>query len=359
MPDFKLPVPHSLTLPRSLPGRAVETAKGLATRLPAPVRQTAASLQTATLPRLDLPGMIRWPASIAFFGYSQTGFDGDTTNQEDIFEVSPITGVIRRITDGRLSSVYTSDRDPAWSANRSRLAIHRGSEADPESRLVLISRSSGAVVDALGIQGHTPRWLDTGTLLFLNGIDEREEVFCVDLATRTVRRITDVGAGASVNSLSWHPSAGLALGVADDAAGQYAVCVAPAAAVGAARAAGGSPIPRAGLTTVTGPTVQASSPDWSPTADRIAVTTWEAGTPSRVGYLTVATGAITLVPPSADPALNDAGAVFSPDGATLAFTRGNEDEWSEIWLWTRARLRPRLRQLTDDSQGRFKGSLDW
>ena len=355
MPDIKNP------LPRSLPGsgRVVNAAKSLATRLPAPVRQTAASLQTVTLPRLDLPGLIRWPASIAFFGYSQTGFDGDSTNQEDIFEVSPVTGVIRRITDGRSSSVYTSDRDPAWSANRSRLAIHRASVADPVSRLVVISRSSGAVVDALGIQGHTPRWLDSGTLLFLNGIDDRQEVFCVDLATRTVRRITDLGPGGSVQSLSWHPSAGLALGVGDDGAGEYAVCVAPAAAVGAARAAGGTPIRRAGLTTVTGPTVRASSPDWSPTADRIALTTWEPGTPSRVGYLTVATGAITLVPPSADPALNDAGAIFSPDGATLAFTRGSEDEWSEIWLWTRGRLKHRLRRLTDERQGRFKGSLDW
>jgi len=137
---------------------------------------------------------------------------------------------------------------------------------------------------------------------------------------------------------------------------RWSVAVVPAAAVGAVRA-GGPPVARSAFTYVTAPATRASTPAWSPTADRIAVSRWADGSPSRVAILTVATGVITPVPGPTPATLTDFGPVFSRDGRMLAFTRGDEDLWSEIWLYTIAS--GHLRQLTDDAQTRFKGGLDW
>jgi TolB protein len=188
----------------------------------------------------------------------------------------------------------------------------------------------------------------------------RLDVFAVDIATLVIRRITDVGIGAQVAGMSWHPSAGLALGL-EEAGPPYraSVAVIPAAAVGAARAPGGSPVPRSTFSIVTPSGTHASSPDWSPSADRIALATWTEGAPTRVAHLSVATGVLTHVPgPAAEtPALNDHGPVFSRDGRLIAFTRGYEDEWTEIWLHHLAS--GHTRQLTDEGRTRFKGALDW
>lgn len=139
---------------------------------------------------------------------------------------------------------------------------------------------------------------------------------------------------------------------------RYSIAVIPAAAVSLARGTG-TPLPRAAFNFVTPNATRASAPDWSPTGDRIAISTWTDGCPSRVGILTVATGSIDLVPGPgpAVPMLNDYGPAFSPDGGLIAFSRGEEDSWSEIWLYTIATRDNR--QLTDDSQTRFKFSLDW
>jgi TolB protein len=310
---------------------------------------------------IPLPDLLRRSPAIAYFGYSVTGYEGETGSQEDIFEVSSVTGTVHRITDDRTLPYFKSDRDPAWSPNRSRLAIHAASDLDPTSRLFVIARSTGAVVEAL-VPGVSPAWLDASTLLYLDTVDPgtdhaRNDVFCLDIPSRTTRRITDVGVGADLSGFSWHATAGLALAYGSQATDRYAVAVVPAASVGAARAPGGVPVPGAAFGFVTGPALRAGAPDWSPTANRIALSTWTPGSPSRVGYLTVATGAVTLVPGPAEAGLSDAGAVFSPDGASLAFTRGYEDEWTEIWLY--AMRGRRLRQLTDDGRQRFKGALDW
>jgi TolB protein len=301
---------------------------------------------------------------IAYFSYAVPDpgpVDGETTSQEDIFRVSAWSGLVRRVTDDRSSPVFKSDRDPAWSPSRASLAIHTASDGDPESHLAVIDAVTGAVTQTLG-PGHSPEWLDASTLLYLGTVDAgtddaRSDVFCVDIASGTVTRITDVGAGAEIGTVSWHPTAGLAMGVAEHSATERSsVAVVPAAAVGAVRA-GGPPATRSSFTYVTAATTRASTPSWSPTADRIAISTWTDGSPSRVGILTVATGTVSLVPGPTPATLTDFGAVFSRDGRMLAFTRGDEDLWSEIWLYTIAS--GDLRRLTDDGQTRFKGSLDW
>ena len=303
---------------------------------------------------------------IAYFSYAipTTGpVDGETTAQEDIFTVSVLTGTVRRITDDRSLAEMKSDRDPAWSPTHTSLAIHTATGGE-ESRIAVIDRATGAVLQNL-VPGHSPEWLDDDTILYLGIVDPgtedaRADVFCVDTATLTVTRITDVGLGGSIGSISWHPSAGLALGYTEEAgpSPRYSIAVIPAAAVGMARSTG-SPVVRAGFTFVTSAETLAATPDWSPSGDRIAVSTWTDGGPGRVGILTIATSSLDLVagPGPAEPTLRDFGPVFSRDGRLLAFTRGEEDEWSEIWLHTIAS--GHHRQLTDDGRSRFKGSLDW
>ncbi len=289
-------------------------------------------------------------AEIAYFSYAIAGGAGEPTSQEDVFAVDPGTGQVRRLTDDRTNPVFVSDRNPAWSPDRRTLAIHRASDADPVTRLYLLSGADGSVRKTL-VPGVGPQWLGTGTLLYL---DDQQDVWSVDVRTLATRRITDLGADVSINGMSWHPVAGLALGYAGPV-DRSSIATIPAASVVAAAAPGGSAVGPDALTFRTDPGVNASFPDWSPTADRIALTTWEPGSPGRVGYLTLASGAITLLP--GDPLLSDHGAVFSPDGGTIAWVRGHEDTWSEIWL---AELGTgHTRQLTDDAQERYKAGLDW
>jgi TolB protein len=304
---------------------------------------------------------------IAYFSYAipDTGpggaVDGVTTGQEDIFRVSAWSGLVRRVTDDRSSPVFKSDRDPAWSPSRNRLAIHTASDGDADSHLAVIDAVTGVVVTSLG-PGRSPEWLDGSTLLFLGSVDAgtdaaRSDVFCVDTTSGDVTRLTDVGAGANIGTISWHPAAGLAMGVQQTSPTERSsIAVVPAGAVGAVRA-GGAPVPGATFTHLTPAGMRASTPGWSPTGDRIAISTWTDGSPPRVGVLTVATGAVTPVPGPTPATLSDFGAVFSRDGRVLAFTRGDEDQWGEIWLYTIAS--GHLRQLTDDGQTRFKGGLDW
>jgi TolB protein len=303
---------------------------------------------------------IRLFREIAFFGYTLTGYDGDTESQEDIFAVSPLTGAVRRIVDDR-GAAYKSDRDPAWSPNRRTLAIHSATVAHPESRLRIVSASTGAVTREL-VDGYSPEWVDARTLLFLRSAPAgRPNVHALDIPTLDVQRITDLGPDAEVTGMSWHRTAGLALSYATLAPGtSWDVAVVPVATVAAARAPGGAPVGLGALTPLT-PGRAVSAPSWDRAASRIALTTWNPGSPSRVGYLDVARGVFTRLPPPptrpGGPQLGDAGAIFSPDGGMIAFTRGAEDEWTEIWLHTLST--GRRRRLTNDHENRFKGALDW
>ena len=103
---------------------------------------------------------------------------------------------------------------------------------------------------------------------------------------------------------------GLALGWAQSGV-RDSIARVPAGAVVAARMPSGSPVAAAGVTFLTGTDVHAFSPDWSPAGDRVAVSTGEVGQPWRVGYLTVSSGAVTLLPGEPPPTtgLSDTGAI--------------------------------------------------
>lgn len=312
-------------------------------------------MSTPVLSRLTahLPWPPRRPhVEIAYFSYSISGAGGETTSQEDIFTVDPRTGHVHRLTDDRHNPVFVSDRDPAWSPDRHTIAIHRGSSQDPGSWLYLISAASGRTLRRL-VAGASPEWLDEETLLYLG---TGGNVWAVDLGTLDTTQITDLDTDVQVAGMSWHPTAGLAFGYSSAARSSLATI--PAAAVATARA-GGSPVSPADLTFVTDPGISAVLPDWSPSADRLTLTSWQGpAIGSLVGYVTLATGAVTMLPgPVSLATMGDVGAVFSPDGRTIAFTREREDAWSEIWLHD---LDSGIsRRLTDEHEPRFKGALDW
>lgn len=155
---------------------------------------------------------------------------------------------MRRLTDDRANPEFVSDRDPAWSPNRKTLAIHRSATVDGQSssQLWLISASDGLSVKAL-VPGNSPEWLDAMTLLYLDG---QGDIWTVDIATLATGQITNLGAAISVHGISWHPLAGLAIGMLD-AGGRGSIGVIPATAVTAARASGGSPVTTGGVTVLT------------------------------------------------------------------------------------------------------------
>ena len=69
---------------------------------------------------------------------------------------------------------------------------------------------------------------------------------------------------------------------------------------------------------------------------------------------------ITTDGPDGTPYGDDVGGqspVCSPDGTQVAFTRGYEDGWQEIWLSPSTSSAPV--RLTDERRRWFKAGLDW
>lgn len=314
---------------------------------------------------------------IAYFGWNFA----EGTSQEDLFLANPVNGHIRRLTDDSRAADFISDRDPAWSPDGRTLAIHRSSQASG-SLLHLLHGQSGRTLGAL-VPGGSPEWYDESTLLFLRTgwtaddtgdvLTNWSDIYAVDVDSLAVTKIADFQANSGeVGTMSWHPTAGLALGYTEMVGGVYGlsdVKVVPPAKITAA-IAGGPMVTRADLVTAV---AEASSPDWSPDGARLAhlyftevpypedpaATMWVAD----VAVTDLATGdtvRITDDGPAGRPYGEDHGGqspAFSPDGTQVAFTRGGEDEWAEIWLSPSTSSSPR--RLTDEGRQWFKGGLDW
>lgn len=331
---------------------------------------------------------------IAYFSWSVRG--GEVTSQEDIFTVDPINTKVTRLTnDSGNSSNFISDRDPAWSPDRSKLAIFRASTAQPDPTLYLIDGKLGKTLKKL-VPGLSPIWYNATTLLYVQWhsvtdpgtgdlVYDGSNVWAVNTSTLATRQVTDLGPWVSVNGMSWNATGGLAFGYSSQTGPpdwlslRSSVATLPASDVAAAVAGTGPPV--SNVTFVTPDTVSATDPDWSPTADRIAYT-------QAVDYLapegySVPQGEIMVMTLSnnsvqqltddstpSDPRCSwddgvthvlvpcdDDSPAFSPDGSQLAYAHGQEDMWREIRVYNFTSHT--TREVTTDSPQRFKGTLDW
>jgi TolB protein len=306
--------------------------------------------------------------SIAYFGWNlSTG-----NSQEDLFAVDPVAGKIQRLTDDTRFKEFASDRDPAWSPDRRTIASARQPGSAFGIKLYLLDAGTGRTIRAL-VPGSSPEWYDADTLLFLRysswGYEQWQDVYAVDLATSAVTQLTSLrDVGGFVEAMSWHPSAGLAFGYSEVATTGYTasqVVTVPAAKVESALAGSGL-VTKADMVSVA---ANATHPDWSPAGTELV---YEAFTDvpnpddptatialSNVVVQELATQQVTPITSDTAYGANLGGAdpAFSPDGTQVAYVRGYEDEWKEIWV-APATGGPGA-QLTSQNQRWFKGGLDW
>ncbi|TQM62497.1 PD40 domain-containing protein [Humibacillus xanthopallidus] len=265
---------------------------------------------------------------------------------------------MRRLTDQSSGVPFVSDRDASWSPDHTHI-VFMSSDAVAPTHLPVLS-AAGAPVADLPVQGMTPVWLDTATVLCVvgraepDGTGRLQDLVAVDVPGGTARPLTAVAPGELLGEPAWHPTGGLAATLTreDPATGEWVssqLVLAPAATV-SATLTGGAPLTAASFADVAPGCTWPAGPDWSPDGARIAfsasrpcATTQPDGTP----VLQMDVAIVTPPAPAGGPpgplewvtddtagsyhdGLNDGSPAFSPDGAWLAWARGHEDDWTRI-----------------------------
>ncbi len=291
---------------------------------------------------------------IVYFSYSLDP-SVDVPGQEDVFAVDPDTGVVRRLTDDSSALEFLSDRDPVWSPDRSRVAIHRALSGNAPT-IVILDAASGDTIATVA-DGVSPEWLDDSRLAFLAPY-ELNRVLTAEIGGEVTELVT-LPTGGAVSGMSWHPEQGLAFGYDDPGELPGMVAVVPAPAIEQAVTSGVAATSDAVLLhgRIGGAVIL---PAWSPDGSQLAVSSYDPGTWSpddtHIGLLDITQHTYRRLPSPSD-GLISVHATWSPDGSRLAFMRGHEDQWSEVWVYDVATAA--LTQLTDDGRARFKGTPDW
>lgn len=287
---------------------------------------------------------------ILFFAWTIDGTE--PTSQEDVFAVDAATGAVRRLTDQSSGVPFVSDRDPAWSPDRTRIVLMSADAVAP-THLPVLTAAGGPVAD-LAVEGTVPAWLDDTTVVCAvsrlgpDGVFDRTDLVAVRVPDGLVTPLTALAAGEHLGEPAWHPTAGLAatLGHVDPVTGEQLgqrLVVAPPGAVAAVRA-GGAPLAAPAFAEVAPGHDWPAGPAWAPdgtllafSAVRPCATTGPGGTPllqMDVALLDVGAATVQWVTDDTaghyDDGLNDGSPAFSPDGQWLAWARGHEDDWTHL-----------------------------
>lgn len=310
---------------------------------------------------------------ILFFAYTTDGTE--PTSQEDIFGVDSVTASERRLTDESSGTPFISDRDPAWSPDRTRFAHARDD-------VLVISTAAGATVATHPVPARQPVWIDDATILAVvqrlgpGATFDRSDLVAVDAASGVQTPITAVSAGHWLAAPAWHPTSGLAAHLTREdpvtSAPDFAGLVHLDAIAVAAALAGGPPVAAGALTALTGGDDWDSSPDWSPDGVTLAFSTLRpcatlsaSGTPLRQPEIALMNpldpSTVTLVTDDAtgvySDGISDGSPAFSPDGTWLAWVRGYEDSWTRIIVQELGDPSTRTELLGGSSW--FRHGLDW
>jgi hypothetical protein len=329
--------------------------------------------------------------------YASYSILGEPTSQEDLFRLQPLTGTEVRLTDESAVPYPPgggSDRTPAWSPDRTRIAYTRVEYGVPGVQLLLMDAHTGAPLGLVSTFTATERpsvvWLDDDELVVSDG-SNLWWVAATPAAT-AVPLLTGLKPAEYVVDLAWHPSRGLAAAYLVKGSDAMTVFqqlgVFPAATVLAAVAGGSLSLGDFAPWTLPTDYGFPAHPDWSPDG-RLLAFAYTAAVPGttfqtwRVGAFRTGTALGGIVPatlvrsvPAAngcgpDPALpcTDLFPAFAPagwlslGGYRLAFTRGNEDEWSEMWVIrldaTGRPLAVTIHRVTEGGGVRTYVDLDW
>lgn len=353
----------------------------------------AAAAGPAAAARKPPPPATASTAEIAYFSYSVSNAGGEVNSQEDIFTVDPKTQTIKRLTDDR-NRTFISDRDPAWSPDRTKIALFRSDGTT--TRLVVIDARTGRTLNEYPTTvGLAPEWLSGTQIVAGNGVWDRSDLVVQTYPSGAQVQLTAAAPGESFVSPSWDPVKGLAVTrvtmqyvpPADaesdgywDPTGAYVLTFTPEQVTSAL--ATGVPLTSGMGTDVTGPRGLTWSwePSWSPTENKLVVSsndwTWSWPGTDENGNPTTYTGMMSeivlvdLTEPGYTRVTTDAGEavtgsdgspVFSPDGIKIAWARGLEDEWREIVVLNTADAGTSTTPTVvgNERQARFKGALDW
>ena len=237
---------------------------------------------------------------------------------EEIYTVNP-DGTGRTRLTFRPTGEIQSSVAPSVSPDGTRIAFHRYNADTEISDIVIIDAATGAELDAFAAPAGSnyawPSWSPDSNYLLLI---KNDDVAVLDIAAATVTKITNNAAWES--EPEWSPG-GSQIAYGREVGGYGKVFVADIDPTTFALT---------NITNVTGPgtVFNDGTPKWHPTQDKIVLNRYKAGWGgSEIFVENLATGTQKR---HTNNSVYDSMPAYSPDGMFFVYSRGPEDEDSEL-----------------------------